>query len=190
MMKRIRIIHRTEYNYSQPVKLRPHRAMMRPREGHEVHIARARFSVEPSAQVRWLRDTYDNSIAILTFEEPSQKLRIASEVDVDLYYDQAIEWPIAPFARSFPFQYPPEEQIDLMAYRLPSYPYDGPTLLSWLGDLYQPGQVIGTLDLLGNLNSHIFQSLKLRLIAKSRASNCRTRHYREEAARAATSRSL
>jgi hypothetical protein len=49
-----------------------------------------------------------------------------------------------------------------MGYRLPSYPYDGPTLRDWLRDLYEPGQVIGTLDLLDNLNTHthIFQSLK------------------------------
>ena len=86
-MKRIRILHETEYQYRQPVKFGPHRALMRPREGHDVHIARARVSIVPRATVRWLRDTYDNSIAILTFEERSDKLRLSSEVDVDLYYD-------------------------------------------------------------------------------------------------------
>jgi transglutaminase-like putative cysteine protease len=159
-MKRIRILHQTEYQYRQPVKFGPHRALMRPREGHDLHIARARVSIAPRATVRWLRDTYDNSIAILNFEENSDKLRISSEVDVDLYYDDPIEWSIAPFALSFPFQYPPEEHVDLMAYRLPSYPYDGQILLNWLSDLYEPGQVIGTFDLLGRLNTHIFQSLK------------------------------
>ena len=44
-MKRIRIIHKTEYFYNQPVKFGPHRAMMRPREGHDAHIARARVNV-------------------------------------------------------------------------------------------------------------------------------------------------
>jgi transglutaminase-like putative cysteine protease len=114
----------------------------------------------PTATVRWLRDTYDNSIAIVTFEERSDKLSISSDVDVDLYYDDPVDWPIESFARSYPFQYPPEEHVDLMGYRLPSYPYDGPTLRNWLRDLYEPGQVIGTLDLLDNLNTHIFQSLK------------------------------
>jgi hypothetical protein len=41
IMKRIRIIHKTEYFYNQPVKFGPHRAMMRPREGHDAHIAGA-----------------------------------------------------------------------------------------------------------------------------------------------------
>lgn len=163
-MKRIRIIHKTEYFYKQPVTLGPHRAMMRPREGHDAHIARARVKVEPKAEVKWLRDAYDNSIAILTFQEKSDKLILESEVDVDLYYDDPLnDWPISSDAVNFPFQYPPEEHIDLMSYRLPSYPYDGHILHRWLGDLYRPGQVIKTIDLLNNLNSHIFQSFKYEL---------------------------
>jgi len=37
-MKRIRIIHKTEYHYNEPVTFGQHRALMRPREGHDVHI--------------------------------------------------------------------------------------------------------------------------------------------------------
>src|SRR5438552_18541749 len=62
-MNRIRIIHKTEYFYNQPVRFGPHRALMRPREGRDAHVARARANVEPKAEVRWLRDIYDNSIA-------------------------------------------------------------------------------------------------------------------------------
>src|SRR5437868_6466123 len=39
-MRRIRIIHKTEYFYNQPVTFGTHLAMMRPREGHDVHIVR------------------------------------------------------------------------------------------------------------------------------------------------------
>jgi len=48
----------------------------------------------------------------------------------------------------------------LVVYRLPSYPYDGPQLQNWLHDLYRPGQVISTFDLLHKLNAHIHQSFK------------------------------
>jgi len=159
-MKRMRILHSTEYLYRQPVKFGPHRALMRPREGHDLHISGARVSIKPRASMRWLRDTYDNSIAIVTFHEQADRLSISSEVDVELHYEDPVEWPIAPFAQSFPFQYPPEEHIDLIAYRLPSYPYDGSILMNWLRKLYEPGQVIETFDLLGKLNTHIFQSFK------------------------------
>jgi transglutaminase-like putative cysteine protease len=158
IMKRIRIVHSTEYHYNQPVTFGPHRVMMRPREGHDVHIVRGRLDVEPTATVRWLRDIYSNSIAVLTFTEPSRRLRVLGEVDVDLRDNSDFECLIDPNASSFPFQYAPEEQIELVHYRLPSYPYDGPTLQHWLRDLYRPGQVVGTFELLENLNTHIYQS--------------------------------
>jgi transglutaminase-like putative cysteine protease len=159
-MKRIRIIHSTAYHYHHPVTFGPHRALLRPREGHDVHIAGSRLEVEPEAAVSWLRDIYGNSIAVLTFAQPSRKLRILSEVDVDLYDDHPIEYLIDPAARSFPFQYAPEEQVELIMYRLPSYPYDGPALQRWLLDLYSPGQVITTFDLLSNLSTHIHRCFK------------------------------
>ena len=40
-MNRIRIVHETQYHYIQPVKFGPHRALLRPREGHDVHISRS-----------------------------------------------------------------------------------------------------------------------------------------------------
>lgn len=45
LMKRIRIIHDTEYHYHTPVAFGPHRALLRPREGHDVHIDSAVLEV-------------------------------------------------------------------------------------------------------------------------------------------------
>lgn len=159
-MKCVRIVHETAYHYNEPVSFGPHRAMMRPREGHDVHIVRGRVEVEPTATIRWLRDIYSNSIAILTFAEPSPKLRILSDLEVELRDDNPIECLIEPGARMYPFQYAPEEQVELIHYRLPSYPYEGPKLQEWLTQLYRPGDDVGTFELLEKLNTHIFHSLK------------------------------
>ena len=159
-MKRIRINHTTEYHYNQPVTFGPHRALMRPREGHDVHIESGRLDIEPKATVRWLRDLDANSVAIIAFSEPAATLRVCSEVDVDLFDDKLTDCQIDPIARAFPFHYSANEQLGLVPYRLPSYPHDGTTLKRWLRDLYQPGQLIDTFDLLHKLNSHIFESLK------------------------------
>ena len=159
-MKRIRITHETQYHYKEPVSFGPHRAMMRPREGHDLHIVVGRVEIEPKASIRWLRDVYDNSVAVVTFEEPGSMLRILSEVDVDLYHDAPIECLIEPTARTYPFQYAPSEQLELVIYRLPSYPYDGPMLQTWLSELYCPGQIIETFDLLNRLNTRIHESLR------------------------------
>lgn len=159
-MKRIRIIHRTVYHYRHPVAFGTHRALMRPREGHDVHIVRGRIEIEPASEVRWLRDIYGNSVAIITFSQPGRELRILSEVEVDLRGDPPVDCLIDPGARSYPFQYAADEQIELVPFRLPSYPHDSPALQQWLLDLYRPGQLIDTLELLNRLNTRIHDSLQ------------------------------
>lgn len=160
-MSRLRVIHRTEYHYNKPVSFGPHRVMMRPREGHDIRIVHGRLDVEPAATLRWLHDIYNNSIAILTFAEQSRKLSILGEADIDYLGDTPVESLIDPSARFFPFQYGPEEQLELVQYRLPSYPYDGSKLYEWLQELYRPGrgQAIETFELLSRLNTHIYKSL-------------------------------
>jgi len=86
----------------QPTTLGPHRVMMRPREGHDVHVVRGRLDIEPTATIRCLRDIYSNSIAILTFAEPSRKLSVVGEVDVDLRDDDPNECLITPANRKVP----------------------------------------------------------------------------------------
>jgi transglutaminase-like putative cysteine protease len=159
-MKRIRITHVTEYHYHAPVTFGPHRAMLRPREGHDLHIESSRLKIEPKANVRWLRDVYGNSIAIITFTEPAQKLSLFSEMNVDLYDDTPIDCVTDPIAQSYPFQYPANEQVEIIPYRLPSYPHDGPALQKWLLGIYSPGQLINTSELLNKLNTHIYETFQ------------------------------
>ncbi len=161
-MKRIRILHRTEYYYHSPVKFGPHRAMVRPREGHDLHIESSVLEIEPRADVRWLRDIYGNSIAVITFDEPTTSLRLNSEVTVALHDDQRAECLIEAGAASYPFQYAASEQVELVPYRLPSYPHDGPAVQKWLLDIYRPGQLIDTWELLNRLNTRIFEAFEYR----------------------------
>ncbi|MFO0907277.1 MAG: transglutaminase family protein [Isosphaeraceae bacterium] len=159
-MKRIRITHQTTYEYHVPVTFGPHQALLRPREGHDLHIVRSRLEIEPRSEVRWFRDIYGNSIAIITFAEPARRLTLLSEVDVDLYDEIPIDWVIDPVAQSYPFQYEPTEQVDIVPYRLPSYPHDGRAVQAWLRDLYLPGQPTSTSDLLNQLNTRIYEGFR------------------------------
>jgi transglutaminase-like putative cysteine protease len=157
-MKRIRIIHDTCYAYHESVTFGTHRAMIRPREGHDLHISSMSLQIEPAANVRWLRDVYGNSIAVIDFLEPATQLRVHSEIDAEIYDDRPIDCLIDPQASSYPFQYGAEEQIEIVPYRIPSYPHDGPAVQSWLLDLYRPGQLVNTSDLLLALNTRIFEA--------------------------------
>lgn len=159
-MKRVRIVHHTSYQYHVPVTFGPHRALLRPREGHDLHIEESRLEIEPRADLRWLRDIYGNSIAYIEFKEPATTLSLKSEVDVLLFEESSIDCLIDPLAQSYPFQYGAHEQIEIIPYRIPSYPHDGPTVQRWLRDLYQPGQLVDTSELLIRLNTHIYESLR------------------------------
>lgn len=161
-MKRIRILHHTEYNYHAPVQLGPHQLMMRPREGHDVRIENVQLEITPQATVRWLRDIYGNSIAVLTFDEPTQIFSLKSDVTVALYDDRPVECLLEPNAVLYPFQYAANEQVEIVPYRLPCYPHDGPAVQKWLLDLYQPGQLVETWELLNRLNTRIYETFQYR----------------------------
>lgn len=159
-MKRIRIIHETVYHYHEPVEFGQHTAMMRPREGHDLHIDEARVEIEPASSLRWLRDIYGNSIAVLDFGEPADRLRVFSDCSVTIFEDEPRAGIIAPQASVFPFQYAADEQLEIVPYRVPSYPHDSAAVQGWLGDLYRPGEAVPTLDLLKAVNEKIFQSFR------------------------------
>ena len=70
-MRRLKIVHRTRYEFPETVRLGPHRLLLRPREGHELHIESSLLETSPVATVHWLRDIYDNSVAIANFALPA-----------------------------------------------------------------------------------------------------------------------
>ena len=53
-MRRLKILHRTYYNFSGAVVLQPHRLLLRPREGPGLHMESSRLDIKPAAQLRWL----------------------------------------------------------------------------------------------------------------------------------------
>lgn len=159
-MSKIRITHETEYHYSCPVRFGPHQAMVRPREGHDLHILGATLGTEPASSARWMRDISGNSVVVLTFQNPAPKLRIVSKVEVEIFDDISPEFLLDPASVLFPFTYAPNEQMDIIPYRIPSYPYDGPEIQNWMQRIYRPGDQSETLTLLENLNREIFQSFR------------------------------
>ncbi len=96
-----------------------------------------------------------NSIANVTFDAPADRLSIFSEVIVANYQENPLDFDIDPSAITYPFRYAMDEQAELIPYRLSTYPNDGYALQDWLAEFYQPGQLVGTFDLLSSLNQAI-----------------------------------
>lgn len=159
-MKKIRIIHHTEYHYHKPVTFGQHRAMLRPREGHDLIIVKGSLVTEPKSVVRWVWDFQGNSVAVLTFSEPAKTLCIHSEVTVDLHDNTDIESTITPDAATYPFSYAESEALEMSPFLIPSYPHDAEAVKAWLLAIYTPGETVPTHQLLHQLNTRIFESFK------------------------------
>lgn len=82
---RSRVLHRTYYNYSNPVLLGPHTMRLRPREGHDLRILSSQLQLQPCGHLRWYRDALDNCVCVATFDVPTQQLSITSDVTVEHY---------------------------------------------------------------------------------------------------------
>jgi transglutaminase-like putative cysteine protease len=155
-MQKIQINHHTRYTYSAPVTLGPHRLFVRPREGHDLLIANSKLEIAPTpASVTWHRDVHGNSVATVLFSEPANELSILSEVVVEHYDEQPLDFSIEDRAAKFPFIFTPGERIDLMPYLTPSYPEDQAQLELWTQRFWKPGSSTDTYALLDELNRAI-----------------------------------
>ena len=154
-MQTIQIIHRTAYTYSVPVVLGPHRLFIRPREGHDIRVAGSKLEITPNAVSTWQRDVHGNSLATVTFPEPTTNLSIISEVTVEHYDEQPLDFMIEDRAANFPFILTPAERIDLLPFITPCYPDDQSQVESWTQRFWKPGTVAKTYDLLSEINSFI-----------------------------------
>jgi transglutaminase-like putative cysteine protease len=154
-MRRIEIIHTTRYEYAEPVELRTHKLHVRPREGHDIRIESSKLSITPQYKIVWERDIYGNSIALVDFHEKSSRLEITSNVIVQHYAEQALEFTLDDAAMHYPFHYNPVDQIDLIPYQLAVFPRDFQRVQEWLETICKPGTLMKTAVLLDSLNKTI-----------------------------------
>lgn len=154
-MQRLRIKHLTEYTFSTQVTLNPHRLLLRPREGHDVRIESSRLVITPVYDIKWQRDVFDNSLAIVNFRECASRLVIASEVVIQHYAPEPYDFLLEGYAVDFPFSYAVGEQIDLAAFQCPIFAADQSMVQGWLQR--QGVQGMQTFALLVKLNQAISQ---------------------------------
>lgn len=151
-MQRLRIRHLTAYEFSNPVTLQPHRLLIRPREGHDVRIESSKLNISPAHRVKWYRDVFDNSVAVVSFRETAQQLTIDSEVVIQHYEEAPLDFIVDDYAVDYPFEYRKEERVDLAPFQQLVYSDHQSVLRDWLKDLdLMPGKV-ETYVLLDGLN--------------------------------------
>ena len=134
-MRRLKISHLTEYRFAECVTLQPHQLLLRPREGPEVHIESSGLTISPSHKVKWHRDALDNATAIVEFLEPAVTLSINSEVVIQHYEENPLDFLIEDYAVDYPFQYDPRERAELQPFLQPVYLNDGEAVRNWFSQM-------------------------------------------------------
>lgn len=158
-MRRLKIVHRTYYNFAGAVHLLPHRLLLMPRTGPELRIESSTLDISPAATVRWQRDAYDNSVAIASFTTQTTQLAILSEVVVQHYDEAPLDFLVADHAVNFPFLYDDEERTILQPYLQPPAPRGDDTLDTWVRKFWRPGEAVQSYALLQRLCVGINQGL-------------------------------
>jgi transglutaminase-like putative cysteine protease len=149
-MNALSIRHRTTYSYREPVRLGPHRLMLRPRESHDLRLLSSTLELTPAASVSWTNDVFGNAVATASFSGLADRLTIESVTVVEL---GASPWPIFDIAASairYPFYYSAEELTDLGPLVTPQYVDPSGQLTDW-GRGFVRGQQTDTLALLKDL---------------------------------------
>lgn len=116
MAKIIRVVHRTEYLYSQPVTLNRHRLLLRPRDGHDLWVDDAYLKITPPAHLTWFFDAFGNSVANADFSKPSDRLYIESELHLRRYVSEHAVRQAAEHGSPYPCSYSAEDAVDLYPY--------------------------------------------------------------------------
>jgi transglutaminase-like putative cysteine protease len=162
-MQRYRILHRTYYTFSSEVQLGPHVLRLRPREDHEVRIESATLTITPTAMLRWHRDVEDNSVAIATFDTPASQLQIESDVVIQQFNAEPLDFLVDEEAVDYPFAYAGEDQPVLSPYMDGSRRSNADPLVAWVETIWRPGERIQTYALLQRLCVSIYERLSYRV---------------------------
>lgn len=162
-MKRIRILHRTTYTYPEPVTLLPHKLMIRPRSGYDIQLEQSTLTISPAHTIKWQRDIYGNSVAMVSFHEATTELAIVSDLVVSHYEAEPLDFLVDEKAVRFPFFFDPSERVDLIPFQTPSFPGDAAKVRDWLQPFWQPGQSIETYVLLDQINKEIVRNFTYRM---------------------------
>lgn len=159
-MTRLRVHHKTTYEYNRPVTFGEHRLVLRPHEGYDLQLERMKLHIFPDHRVVWMRDVFGNSVALVNFLKSAQELVIESDlvltrVPANHPEDQNPPWQIA-----YPIQYDPLELGMSQAYMQITYPDDAPAVGIWLSQHFPDRTANDALQLGYRLGKVIHDGIK------------------------------
>ena len=161
-MSFLTVHHTTVYRYREPVGLGEHRMMFRPRESHDLRLIRTDLQILPRpAQLRWLHDPFDNSVAVAQFEGTTSELRFESTVTLEHFESTMPVYPLEDYARTYPFRYADEDFLNLV--RPLAHHYNSKRVSEWALQFLDPAEISDTMKILRAMTLGIRQAFQYTL---------------------------
>jgi len=157
---KIAVDHLTEYRYERPVGFGEHSLYLRPRESQTVHVASFSLVCSPEARVRWMRDCFNNVVAVAGFGiAEASLLSFHCRMTFDVVEENPFDFILEPRAHEFPFRYDEREKSALRPYLEPEES-ERWKILDWVrGTLGLSAQSRDTISFLADLNRAIHQNI-------------------------------
>ncbi|KPK15144.1 MAG: hypothetical protein AMJ62_10415 [Myxococcales bacterium SG8_38] len=160
---RISVDHLTEYRYEQPVGFGEHSLYLRPRESQTLHVRSFSLQCRPEVRVRWVRDCFNNIVAVVSFGlVKSSVLSFHCQMVFDVAEENPFDFILDTRAADFPFSYDEKEKSALRPY-LEAEESERWRVLDWarsmLGDSTRGRETIGFLT---DLNLAIHRNIAYR----------------------------
>lgn len=156
---RVSIVHRTTYDYHQPVALGPHRLLLRPRAQSEARLLSFALDVWPAANVAWEADAYGNALALASFMAETDRLVVESRAELDLPGAPGPLPALTPQTQTYPFLYSEADWGALAPLVAAAFPDAENRLTAWARNMVA-GQPTPTLALLQDLNAAVRASAR------------------------------
>ncbi len=137
--------------------------LLRPREGHDVRIESSRLEISPAYSIKWYRDVFDNSVALVNFTQQANRLRVVSDVIIEHYEDSPPANRAAGSPLISPFNYEAGELMDLATYQQPIFKQEQAALKCWLREIGLGAPDLNGLCLQSTLNQAINTKFKYRV---------------------------
>jgi transglutaminase-like putative cysteine protease len=137
------------------VTFNEHRAIIRPRDSHDLRVLDARLTLSPTGTVRWIHDVFSNSIALIAFDQPGEMLSIESVIQLEHYGVEDPDWMLREYAAYYPFRYDNDQMVDLLPCLQSHYPDPDGSVRAWAVRFLDPSEFTPTHDLLRRITSAI-----------------------------------
>jgi Transglutaminase-like superfamily/Bacterial transglutaminase-like N-terminal region len=107
---KLRIRYETNYRYAEAVSYSPHFFRLFPKPDTNLRVERFVFETNPSADVQYRRDLFDNIVAKCFYPDSAPELWARLELDLDLEERNAFHFILDASAANLPFAYEPSER--------------------------------------------------------------------------------